>query len=291
MEKSKKPSNPECYTSSSEPFRIYLIYLICYMILEALFRFWLSYIILKIYHGGEIVLVNSRKVYFIFRMFQSQSYFTTGCSAPITSSWRQAPWESLPLFLFSKMNTCGHSPYVTSSLTSGWVCRVQFLLALANAVILRSESLGTHDHILLSQIRDSPNLEGQVPVFISPRNRVTRLYRQALRSLFVASYDSQGYGGGIQPRLCYVCRWIICCMCCLRTHVILNFNLHCHSTGTLSLKSFFSYVSDLFFVEGSWWFALVCGLRCKLSLSLNLICRIWENSFVNIVKVCFLLSV
>jgi hypothetical protein len=45
-----------------------------------------------------------------------------------------------------------------------------------------------HNHILLSQIRDSPNLEGQVPVFISPRNRV-------------ASYDSQGYGGGIRPRL------------------------------------------------------------------------------------------
>jgi hypothetical protein len=40
------------------------------------------------------------------------------------------------------------------------------------AVILRSESVGTHDHILLSQIRDSPNLEGQVPAFISPRNRV-----------------------------------------------------------------------------------------------------------------------
>jgi hypothetical protein len=29
---------------------------------------------------------------------------------------------------------------------------------------------------LLSQIRDPPNLEGQVPVFISPRNRVTQLY-------------------------------------------------------------------------------------------------------------------
>jgi hypothetical protein len=38
---------------------------------------------------------------------------------------------------------------------------------------------GTHVHILLSQIRDSPNLEGQVPVFISPRTRV-RLYPQAL---------------------------------------------------------------------------------------------------------------
>jgi hypothetical protein len=46
------------------------------------------------------------------------------------------------------------------------------LLVLASAVILRSESHGTHDHILLSQIRESPNLEAQVLVFISPRNRV-----------------------------------------------------------------------------------------------------------------------
>jgi hypothetical protein len=42
---------------------------------------------------------------------------------------------------------------------------------------------------------DSSNLEGQVPVFISPRNRVAQLYPQALGSLFVASYDSQSYGG------------------------------------------------------------------------------------------------
>jgi hypothetical protein len=62
--------------------------------------------------------------------------------------------------------------------------------------ILGSESRGTHNHILLSQIRDSPHLEGQVPVFISPRNRVAQLYPQAPGSLFVASCDTQGYGGG-----------------------------------------------------------------------------------------------
>jgi hypothetical protein len=43
-------------------------------------------------------------------------------------------------FLF-QLNTCGYSPYVTSSLTRG-VCRLQFLLVLASAVILRSESRG-----------------------------------------------------------------------------------------------------------------------------------------------------
>jgi hypothetical protein len=49
---------------------------------------------------------------------------------------------------------------------------------------------GTHYHILLSQIRDCPNLEGQVPVFISPMNRETHLYPQELGSLFVAFYVS-----------------------------------------------------------------------------------------------------
>jgi hypothetical protein len=65
------------------------------------------------------------------------------------------------------------------------------LLALAYTVIMGSESRGTEDHILLSQIRDSPNLEGQVPIFISTRKRVAQLYPQELGSLFVASYDSQ----------------------------------------------------------------------------------------------------
>jgi hypothetical protein len=69
-----------------------------------------------------------------------------------------------------------HSPHVTSPLTRGWVCYLQLLLSLASAVILRSESRRTRDHILLSQIRDSPNLEGEVPIFISPRNRVAQLY-------------------------------------------------------------------------------------------------------------------
>jgi hypothetical protein len=41
----------------------------------------------------------------------------------------------------------------------------------------------TRDHILLSQIRDYPNLEGQFPVFISPGKRVAHLYPQALGSL------------------------------------------------------------------------------------------------------------
>jgi hypothetical protein len=53
----------------------------------------------------------------------------------------------------------------------------------------------------LSQIGDSLNLEGQIPVLISPRNKVAQLYPQVLGSLFVASYDYQGYGGGIGTSL------------------------------------------------------------------------------------------
>jgi hypothetical protein len=54
----------------------------------------------------------------------------------------------------------------------GWVCSFQLLLVLSSAFILGSEPSGTHDCIFLSQIVDSPNLEGQVPVFISFRHWV-----------------------------------------------------------------------------------------------------------------------
>jgi hypothetical protein len=60
------------------------------------------------------------------------------------------------------------------SLTRGRVCRLQLMLVLVIAVILGSESRGTRDHVLLSQIRDF---------------------------FFVSSYDSHGYYGGIGPRL------------------------------------------------------------------------------------------
>jgi hypothetical protein len=101
-------------------------------------------------------------------------------------------------FIF-QLNTCGYSPYVTSSLTRGWVWRLQLLLGLASTVILRFESRRIHDHILLSQIRNSPNLEGQVPIFISPSNRVVRSYPQALGSPFVASNDRLHTGVKLGP--------------------------------------------------------------------------------------------
>jgi hypothetical protein len=51
---------------------------------------------------------------------------------------------------------------------------IQFLPGIASAAFLRSESHGTHGHILLSLFLRLSNLEGQVPVFISLRNRVAQ---------------------------------------------------------------------------------------------------------------------
>jgi hypothetical protein len=49
--------------------------------------------------------------------------------------YRQSVLAISPLIITTSnfillLNTCGYSPYVTSSLTSGWVCRLQLLMAL-----------------------------------------------------------------------------------------------------------------------------------------------------------------
>jgi hypothetical protein len=90
--------------------------------------------------------------------------------------------------------TCG-----APSLTRGRVSRLQLPVALASAAILGFEFCETHEHILLSQIRHSPNLEAQIPVFIYPRYTMAHLHSLVQGCPFVASYDSQqGYGGGIR---------------------------------------------------------------------------------------------
>jgi hypothetical protein len=52
-----------------------------------------------------------------------------------------------------------------------------------------------------SALRPNPNLEDQVSVFMSASDRVAKLHPLAPGFLFVAFYDSQGYGGGILTRL------------------------------------------------------------------------------------------
>jgi hypothetical protein len=61
----------------------------------------------------------------------------TGSLPPISSSRRQLPRDFGHHFF--QPNSCGISPYVTSSLTIGCVYRLQLLLAFASTVILGSE--------------------------------------------------------------------------------------------------------------------------------------------------------
>jgi hypothetical protein len=72
----------------------------------------------------------------------------------------------------------------------GWVCRLKLLLELASVVILRSESRGSHDHILLSQIQDSPIWRAKSLYLYPPGTGLPSYTPQALGSHFVASYDS-----------------------------------------------------------------------------------------------------
>jgi hypothetical protein len=91
---------------------------------------------------------------------------TVGQSIPVPSP----TWAQDQIFVTVRQLSvcwCG-SP----SLTRRQVCHLQLLLVLPNAVILRSKSCRTNDHILLFQMWDSPDLKGQVPIFIFPRNRV-----------------------------------------------------------------------------------------------------------------------
>jgi hypothetical protein len=85
---------------------------------------------------------------------QSQSYIKTD-DQPASLSWNKAPiWGLRPDFYYARQLRvcwCG-----ALSLTRGRVCRLQLLLALASTVILGSGFREIRDHILLSQIRDSP---------------------------------------------------------------------------------------------------------------------------------------
>jgi hypothetical protein len=102
---------------------------------------------------------------------------------------------------FRQLHVCY---FVEPSLTRGRVCNLlqncYWALPEARAVTLGSKSFRTHDHILLSHW-DSPNLEGQVPVFISPRNRVAQLYPRHWVPFMSPLTTLRDYGGGILTRL------------------------------------------------------------------------------------------
>jgi hypothetical protein len=65
--------------------------------------------------------------------------FTTNQFVLATSPLR------LTISSFFQLSTCFHSPYVTSSQTWGWVCRLELLLVLISTIILGSKSRATPD--------------------------------------------------------------------------------------------------------------------------------------------------
>jgi hypothetical protein len=113
---------------------------------------------------------------------QNQSYITTEVQSASLYWCQAAIWG--PRSYFTTSDSCGFIDVgcslwgedVSIVYNNCWPSPTQSFSG--------SESRGTHDHILLSQIRDSTDMEGKIPVFISPR--VTQLYPQELGSLFVA---------------------------------------------------------------------------------------------------------
>jgi hypothetical protein len=103
---------------------------------------------------------------------QSQSHIATDDQS-ISKSWCLAPsgaHDQIFITLWQLLSWFVGAP----SLTRGRVCLLYMLLALVSVVFLGFESLGTRYHFY---------------------------FLRSDTSLFVASYDSQGHGGGIRPCL------------------------------------------------------------------------------------------
>jgi hypothetical protein len=125
------------------------------------YGFWFGWLDLLALCLQSLLITFNSALSLIYTLYNSvwlwvwrESYITTdGQSASLP--WNEAPiWGLRPDFItVREMRICWHGAL---SLTRGRVCRLQLLLALAGAVILGSESLGTCDHILLSQIWDPP---------------------------------------------------------------------------------------------------------------------------------------
>jgi hypothetical protein len=105
----------------------------------------------------------------------SQNYIKTDGQPVLVSGTRLRPATKFLLFkiIFRQLRVCWCGE---PSLTGGWVCSLQLLLGLASTVFHGSDSRGTHVQVLRFQTWYTPSLESQVPVFISPRNRVAQLY-------------------------------------------------------------------------------------------------------------------
>jgi hypothetical protein len=145
-------------------------------------------------------LTNLRKYcnpspYWVQLVSQSQSYSTTEAQSASLSRYQVTIWDPRPISASLPGKLYLDSLAIVIMRRLLWRKDVSVIYNSCWALPVQSfsgESRGTPDYILLSQFWDSPNLEGQVPIFIFPRNRVAQLYSQALSVCFVVCYDTQG---------------------------------------------------------------------------------------------------
>jgi hypothetical protein len=128
--------------------------------------------------------------------YNSQSLASTASKRSIGQSVlvSSSKWDPRPDFYYCQLRVYWRG---VPSLTRGRVSNLQLLLVLDSAAILRSESGGTYDHILLSDLR-----------FLQPGGPGSHIYipqwqlcLQAMGSRFAVSYYSQGYSGNIRTCL------------------------------------------------------------------------------------------
>jgi hypothetical protein len=99
-------------------------------------------------------IVVSDRMYYVYKILSLSVMLRSTVSRPVCLGIKHpsGAYDQIFIIVWQLRVCCFGAP----SLTRGRVCRLQLLLALASAVFLGSESLGTRDHILLFQIRDFP---------------------------------------------------------------------------------------------------------------------------------------
>jgi hypothetical protein len=127
----------------------------CVVTITSLYRKWHRDIWHYLQTGGSVHLAEGRpQTFYCPSQSQRQNYIATD-GRSIIKSWCRAPsggHDQIFITLFQLRSCFCGAP----SLKRGQVCLLNKLLALSIVVFLGSESLGTHDHILLSEIWDFP---------------------------------------------------------------------------------------------------------------------------------------
>jgi hypothetical protein len=132
---------------------------------------------------------------------ESQIYFTTGGLPPISSSWRQAPWDPRLVTLFFQLNICGYSLYVTSLWREDGSVVYHCCWASPAQSFSGPSPAGLMTILYCLRFETPQTWRARFPYLYIPGTGWSGYNPSVMGSLFVPSYDSQSYRGGIRPRL------------------------------------------------------------------------------------------